>query len=75
LAQDDAQNRLLPSVNKIPPEDFVEKDLEVSGALSMPDSGVSLNDYGISKMTVSCLYVESFSSDSRVGASCNSMAH
>ena len=44
----------------------------------MPDSGEALNEHGscgISGVKLPCLSKESFSLDSRVGASSNSMAH
>ena len=44
----------------------------VRGALSVPDSGVALNEHGlcgISGVKFSCSFEESFSLDSRVGAS------
>ena len=66
-------------------EDFAKEDLElvvvlvcVHGALSMPDSGVALNDHGLRgmpKVKFPCSFKESFSLDSRVSASQNSMAH
>jgi hypothetical protein len=60
-----------------PSEDFAEEDLElvvvlcVHGALNMPNSGVALNEHGfrgMSKVKLPWSFVESFSSDSRVGA-------
>jgi hypothetical protein len=48
------------------------------GAQNMPDSGEALNEhgsYGNSRMKLACSSMESFPSDSRVGASQNSMAH
>jgi len=44
----------------------------------MPDSGEALNEhgsYGISGVKLPCLSKESFTLDSRVGASSNFMAH
>ena len=68
-----------------PPEDFAGKHLGVitflmcvRKALSMPDSGEALNEHGssgISRVKLPCTSKESFSLDSRVGASQNSLAH
>jgi hypothetical protein len=47
-------------------------------AQRMADSGEALcehGSFGASRMKLPCLFMESFSSDSRVGASHNSMAH
>ena len=67
-----------------PSKDFAEEDLKVAvvlmcvhRALSMPDSGVALNDHGlhnISRLKLPHSFVESFSLDSKVDASQNSMA-
>ena len=66
-------------------EDFAKEDLElvvvlvcVHSALSMPDSGVALNDHGLrgmSRVKFPSSFEESISLDSRVGASQSFMAH
>ena len=65
-------------------EDFAKEDLELvvvlvcARALSMPDSGVALNEHGLHgmlKVKFSCSFEESFSLDSSVGALQDSLAH